>query len=91
MKHIWKEIVVEKNIQSGEIRKIFVMRDEYYTISKGEMKKLKKNKEYFEELMKDQQQKVSEYGKEKKVNFKNISSLINLFDYYNSLPDPKPF
>lgn len=89
LKHIWKEIVEEKNIQSGEIRKTFIMREEYYIFSNGEMRKLKKNKEYVEELMKDQQQKISQYEKEKKINFKNITSLAGLFDYYNSLPPLK--
>lgn len=85
LKHIRKEIAVEKNIQSGEIRKEFVTREEYYTFSYGEIKKLKRDKEYIKELMKDQEQKINEYVKVKKLSFKNISGLSALFDYYNSL------
>jgi hypothetical protein len=88
LKHIRKEIVVEKNIQSGEMRKEFVTREEYYTFSNGEIKKLKRDKEYIKDLMKDQEQKINEYVKEKKLSFKNISGLSALFDYYNSLLKP---
>ena len=87
LKHIRKEIVEEKNILSGEIRKEFVAREEYYTFSNGEIKKLKRDKDYIKELMMDQEKKITEYLKEKKVNFKNISLLSNLFDYYNTLSE----
>jgi hypothetical protein len=87
LKHIRKEIVEEKNIQSGEIRKEFVTREEYYSFSSGEIKKLKREKDYIKELMKDQEKKITEYLKEKKVNFKNISFLSSLFEFYNTLSE----
>ena len=83
-----KEIVEQKNIQSGEIRKEFVTRDEFYTYSNGEMKKLKKDKEYIQELMKDQEKKINEYLKDKKMSYKNTGMLTDLFNYYNSLEKP---
>lgn len=85
LKHIRKEIVVEKNIQSGEMRKEFVSREEYYTFSSGEIKKLKRDKEHIEELMKDQQQKIKEYLKNKKMNYRNTGMLTDLFNFFNSL------
>lgn len=91
LRFIKKEIVEQKDVMTGEIRKEFVTREEYYTFSSGEIKKLKKDKEYVEELMKDREEKITEYVKGKKVNFKNISNLISLFDYYNSLPPLKSF
>jgi len=89
LKHIRKEIVEQKNVQSGEIRKEFVNREEFYTYSNGEIRKLIRNKEDIMDMMRDQEQKITEYVKEKKVNFRNISGLGKLFDYYNSLTGQK--
>jgi len=91
LRFIKKEIAEQKDVMTGEVRKEFVTHEEYYTFSNGEIKKLKKDKEYVEELMKDQKEKISEYVKEKKINFKNISNLTTLFDYYNSLLSKKGF
>jgi hypothetical protein len=85
LKLIRKEIVEQKNVQSGEIRKEFISREEFYTYSNGEIRKLIRNKEDIMEMMKDKELKIIEYVKEKKVIFRNISGLGKLFDYYNSL------
>jgi len=85
LKHIRKEIVEQKNVQSGETRKEFVSRTEFYTYSNGEIKKLKRDKEDIQELMKDREQKINEYLKDKKMNYKNTGMLADLFNFYNSL------
>lgn len=88
LKFIKKEIEETKDVMSGEIRKEFVQREEYYVYHNGIINKLKKEKDFVLALMKDEQQKISEYLKEKKMNYKNIGMLTNLFDYYNSLFKP---
>lgn len=91
LKFIKKDIVERKDVMSGEVRKEFVLHEDYFAFSNGEIKRLKKDKEYIEDLMKDKEEKIREYQKEKKVNFKSISDLVSLFDYYNSLPFTKAF
>jgi hypothetical protein len=88
LKYTTKELVELKNAQSGEMRKEFTTRDDYYVYSNGEIKRLKKDKDSVEQLMKDQEQKIHDYQQGRKVNFKNISDLVRLFDYYNSLSTP---
>ena len=85
LKFTSKEIAELKNIQSGEIRKEFVTRDEYYIFSGGKTQKLKKDREFIQELMTDKKEKINDYLKNNKVNFKNIDNLISLIGYYNSL------
>jgi hypothetical protein len=84
LKFIKKEIEETKNIMSGEVRKEFVQREEYYTYHDGIISKLKKEKDFVLDLMKERKQEVTEYLKGKKINYKNIGSLTELFDYYNS-------
>jgi len=91
LKFTTKEITEEKNVQSGEISKKFITREEYYTFCNGEIKKFKKDKDGLLEMMRDQKEKIQDYFKDKKINFRNISELINLFDYYNSITGKKPF
>ena len=80
-----KEIVETRDVMSGEVRKEFVEYDEYYISRDGEIKKLKKDKDFVLGSMKDQQEKMEEYLKDKKMNYKNMDMLMKLYDFYNSL------
>jgi hypothetical protein len=85
LKFMEKKISQTKNDMSGEIRKDFVQYDEYYVNNYGIMLKLKKEKEFILDLFEDEKEKISEYLKNKKMNYKNIGMLTELFNYYNSL------
>jgi len=85
LKFAKKEIVETKDVMSGEVSKAFVQYDDYYVFQNGEIEKLKKDKKFVLALMNDQQQKIVEYLKDKKINFKNVGALTYIFDYYNSL------
>lgn len=91
LKMIKKEVVEEKNIQSGEIKKEFKTREEYYVFSNGKMEKLKKDKDFILGFMSDRPEEIDEFLKTNKINFKNITSLTSLFEYYNSLNSDKAF
>ena len=90
LKFIKKEIVETKDIMSGEVKKDFVQYEEYYTFHDSVISKLKKDKDFILDLMKDEEQKMTEYLKGKKMNYKNVGILTDLFDYYNSVK-PRPF
>jgi hypothetical protein len=85
LKLIKKEIVETKDVMSGEVRKEFVLYEEYYIYHDEIITKLKKEKDFVLGLMKEEQQKTNEYLKGRKMNYKNIGMLTELFDYYNSL------
>jgi hypothetical protein len=90
LKFIKKEIIETKDVMSGEVKKEFEQYEDYYTYHDGIINKLKKDKDFILDLMKDEQQKIAEYLKGKKMNYKNVGILTELFDYYNSLK-PRPF
>jgi len=85
LKAIKKEIVQTKDVMSGEVKREFVQYEEYYVYNYGIMLKLKKEKEFVLDLFDDEKEKISEYLKNKKMNYKNIGMLTDLFNYYNSL------
>ncbi len=70
---------------TGETKKEFVSYESYYIYKNDAIKSLKKDKEFILSFFEDQKQKVNEYLKDKKLNFKSPYDLINLFKYYNSL------
>lgn len=91
LKAVTKELREEKNIQSGEVRKVIITREEYFTFSNGEIKKLKKDKEFIEALVTDELAAVQQYQKENKLGFRSEKDLVKLFSYYNSLKQKNPF
>lgn len=91
LKLIRKEVVEEKNIQSGEIKKTFKTYEEYYLFSGSKLVKLKKDKDFVTAFMTDRQPEINDYLKRNKVSFKNLPDLKNIIGYYNSLFQDKPF
>jgi hypothetical protein len=80
-----KELVQEKNEMSGEIRKTYKEYADLYTLREGKISKLKKDKETILSLMDDRKDEINAWLKTKKINFRNNSSLSELFTFYNSL------
>ncbi len=85
-----RELVQEKNEMSGEIRKVYKARTDYYILQEGVIRKLKRDKESILALMDDHKEEVSKWLKDRKMNYRNNDMLAALFDYYNSL-SPKSF
>lgn len=85
LKHEKREIQEAKNEMSGEVRKEFIRRENYYVFVNGEIKRIKKEKETILELMQNQKSKIDIWIKNNKTNFKSIEALTKLFEYYNSL------
>ena len=70
---------------SGERSKEFIVREDLYLIVKGEMRRIKKEKDFILGLLVDQGPLLSKYVNEKKPNFRNESDLVQLISYYNTL------
>ncbi len=85
IRSVRKKINAQKNDVSGETIKVFDTYEEYYVFNNGQIKRLKKEKEFVLELLKSQKDKIDLFLKENKTSFKNPDHLIKLFSYYNSL------
>ncbi|MFM9910027.1 MAG: hypothetical protein ACKVOW_11785 [Chitinophagaceae bacterium] len=85
LKSVRKKVNAQKNDVSGETIKVLDAYEEYYVFNNGQLKRLKKEKEFVLELLKNQKEKVDLFLKDNKTNFKNPEHLIKLFSYYNSL------
>lgn len=80
-----KKVSERKNELSGEIVKEFETTDNYYLFHKGEMKRLKKDKDFILSELADKQEPLNVFITSNKLNLKNQDHLIKLLKYYNSL------
>jgi len=85
VKSITKKVSVRKNELSGEVVKDFETYENYYLFVKGEMKRLKKDKDFILAELSDKQAQVNQFVQSNKTNFKNNDHLVKLLNYYNSL------
>lgn len=85
LKSATKKIETRKNDFSGEIVKEFVLYEDLYVFHNGEMKRLKKDKEFLLMLMHDKRAEMDKYLKQNKKNLKNQQILAETFRYYNQL------
>ncbi len=85
LKSIVKSIGEHGNELSGEKSKDFMERENSYVMIGSEMKRLKKEKDFFMSIMADQAVPMVQYFANNKINFKNEEQLVKLIEYYNSL------
>lgn len=85
VKVIQKSIETRKNDFSGEMVKEFALYEDLYAYQNGEMKRLKKDKDFLLMLMHDKRAEMDEYLKQNKKNLKNQQILAETFKYYNQL------
>lgn len=84
LKLVTKKIIEQKNDMTGESKKEFVNYESYYVYKDGVIKNYKKEKEFILSFLGDRREKVDEYLKNKKINYKNLDDVRDLFKYYNS-------
>jgi hypothetical protein len=85
VKSISKKVNERKSELSGEIAKDFETTENYYLFIKGEMKRIKKDKDFFATEFADKKAEVSLFIQSNKLNVKNNDHVIKLVNYYNSL------
>lgn len=85
VKSITKKVNERKNELSGEIAKDFETTENYYLFVKGEMKRVKKDKDFFIAELADKQVAVIQYIQSNKLNCKNNDQIVKLIRFYNSL------
>jgi len=62
-----------------------VERENDYVFIGTEIKRIKKDKEFFMSIMSDKASAIEQYLSNSKINFKNEDHLLKLIEYYNSL------
>ena len=85
LKFVRKKISVLKNDLTGEVEKEFTEYIEYYIYFNNEIKPLKKNQQFFFDMMSDKIKAVEKFTDTGNTSFKNIESIKKLVAYYNSL------
>lgn len=51
----------------------------------SEMKRIKKERDFFTSIMMDQATSINQYLSNTKINFKNTEQILKLIEYYNAL------
>lgn len=85
LKSLRKTIYVDKDIFSAEVRKEYRLNEDYYFFIKDKMERIKKEKSYLLDFMKDKNDKIEEFVQKNKISFKSMDDIKKLADYYNSL------
>lgn len=85
LKFIRKKISVLKNDLTGEVEKEFTEYIEYYVYFNNEIKPLKKNQQFFLDMMNDKAKAVEKFIDTNNTGFRNIESIKKLVAYYNYL------
>jgi hypothetical protein len=85
VKSITKSISERKNELSGEVAKEFETTENLYLFVKGELKRLKKDRDFVMAELADKQLPVNRFVLDNKINFKNLDQIVKLLNYYNSL------
>ncbi len=85
LKSIEKKVSTRKNDISGEIFKDYETSETPYLFMKGEMKRLKKDKDFLLGELSDKQVQLAEFMQSQKLSVRNIEHIARLVNYYNSL------
>ncbi len=85
LKAIIKHVGERKNELSGEVAKDFEKTEEYYLYVNGQIKRVKKDKEFILNMLSNKKEQVSQFITDKKINIKNTEQLLALVNYYNTL------
>ncbi len=81
----YKTMMENKPYNSATIEKKFVENNGYYVFKDGAMKRFKPTKKDFLELFSTKASEIETFIKKEKIDFKNNSDLIKIFEYYSSL------
>jgi len=73
------------NPMRGSVSDKYLLKDDYYLIKDGEMKKFNPKRKKVSKLMGKKADQVEDYAKENKLSYKDDAELAQIILYYNSL------
>jgi hypothetical protein len=80
-----KTIVESKAYASGTTDKQFLDVTKFYVFAPDKFEQVKKDQKSIIEVLKDKQTELTKYIADNKLNLKNETDIVKLFNYYNSL------
>jgi len=86
LRSVEKKVTEGKNvINNNEVIKDYETYDFFYLFIKGEMKRLKKEKQFILAELSDKQPQLETFIEENKINMRSIEQVAKLVNYYNTL------
>jgi hypothetical protein len=86
LRSLKKSISVQKDQLSGEVKKEFVLYEEYYLLHQDILKRLKRDRSFIIAMLADKKDKIEDFVRDKKLKYKSFDEIRQIIDYYNSLP-----
>ncbi|MBG6234946.1 hypothetical protein IWX76_001514 [Pedobacter sp. CAN_A7] len=84
-KKVWKDIWQEREYNAASVSKTVVDKSAYFILNPTNTLVPVKNNKSFITALPDQKQKLEQYVKTEKINFKTDADLKKVIDYYNTL------
>jgi len=85
LRAVEKRVINRKNAITGDVVKDYETYDNFYLFVKGEMKRLKRDREYIMAELADRKVQVDEFVDKNRINFRNTDQVAKLINYYNTL------
>jgi hypothetical protein len=85
LQSVEKKVTEGKNVIDHTVIKSYETFDVFYLFVKGEMKRLKKEKDFILAELSDKQPQLEAYIDENKISFRSVEHIAKLINYYNTL------
>lgn len=85
LRSVEKKVTETKNVIDNKVMKDYETFDVFYLLVKGEMKRLKKEKEFLLAELADKQPQLETFIAENKLNLRQVDHIAKLVNYYNTL------
>jgi len=85
LRSVEKKVTESKNVIQNSVIKDYETFDYFYLFRKGEMKHLKKEKEFLLIELSDKQPQLEAFIEENKLNMRSMEHVAKLINYYNTL------
>jgi hypothetical protein len=85
LRSVEKKVIETRNVIDTKLMKDYETYDVFYLLVKGEMKRLKKEKEFLLAELSDKQTQLEAFIGENKLSMRSIEHIAKLVNYYNTL------
>jgi hypothetical protein len=85
LRSVEKKVNERKNDANGNLIREYENYEFFYLFRKGEMKRLRRDKDFLLAELSDKQPQLEKFIEENKLNLRNIEQIGKLLNYYNTL------
>ncbi|RTL59217.1 MAG: hypothetical protein EKK37_13035 [Sphingobacteriales bacterium] len=85
--YLYKEVTYSKMVTGLFPEKYFQEKKEYFIYNENRMRmeRLRKNKEFVLDILRDKQTEVSQFISDNNLKCKSVADIVKVFNYYNTL------